>query len=216
MAEDIFGPLVATEDVVQAAVSTLTLWMPEYLAEVERKKGLRRKTIPRPPTSESYHGGVDLEAWIGADAPEVMVVVKPSGEPERSASAGYTQGYTLEVGCLCIGTGSTLAERAEDEARIIASYLGAATMLLIQQPTLGGLTERLVMTAAPEVSLPDPDRRAIAQVVTGFEVWVSQIIEESAGPVGPNPQESPGYEGQEEPFEDAPTVETVDIKVTVE
>lgn len=215
MAESIVGPLISPEDVIDAAVQTLTVWLPFYCSEVERQKGLRRKTIPRPPAPESYHGGVDLESWIGQDTPEVMVLAKPSGPPERSA-AFYTQGYALTVGCLWVGSGSELAERAEDEARKVASYLGAATMLLIQQPTLGGLTERLVMTASPDVSLPDPEKRAIAQVVTEFEVWVSEIVNEFAGPTGLTPQESPGYVGPEEPFEDRPVAKDGEVDVVAE
>jgi hypothetical protein len=215
VAEDLFGPLVGPEDLIDAAVNTLRLWMPEYLADVERKAGLQPKTIPRPPVPESYHGGVDLESWIGEDTPEVMVLCKPSGEPEHSSSF-YTGKFTLTIGCLCIGTGSVLAERPEDDARKIASYLGAASQLLVQQPTLGGLTERLRLTALPDVSLPDPDKRAIAQVVTEFDVWVTEVVSETAGPVGPTPQESPGYVGPEEAFEDRPTVEDINIKVTVE
>lgn len=214
MVEDpLYGPLISTEDVVEAAVTTLRLWMREYIASVERSHQLQRGTIPRPPTPESYHGGNDFDSWIAEDAPEIMVVAKPSGEPELSASAGYTQGYELQVGCLCIGKGSELAERAEDDARIVCSHLGAASMLLVQQPTLGGLTERLRMTGAPDITFPDPERRAVQQVVTTFEVWVSSIIREDAGPVGPTPKESPGFEGIEEPFQEAPTVETVDITV---
>lgn len=213
MPEDFFGPLVSPEDVIQAALATLRVWLPEYCAEVERKHSLQPKTIPRPPTEECFHGGVDFESWIGEDLPEVIVTCKPSGDPERSGSVGYTQGYELKLGCLWVGVGSTLAEHAEDEARMVASYLGAASMLLVQQPTLGGLTERLVMTASPDVTLPNPEQRAIAQVVTGFEVWVAQILDENAGPVQPNPGEVPEYNGPEQPYGEEPTVQKVDVTV---
>jgi hypothetical protein len=212
VAEDRFGPLISPEDVIDAAVETLRTWFPTYCAEVERQHGLGQKTIPRPPVPESYHGGVDLEAWIGENTPEVMVLAKPAGEPEHSASF-YTGKFELTVGCLCIGAGSVLAERPEDDARKIASYLGAASMLLVQQPTLGGLTERLRLTALPDVSLPDPERRAIAQVVTGFDVWVTEVVNELSGPTGPTPQESPGYVGLEEPFGPGPVVTSEHLTV---
>jgi len=208
-----FGPLVTPEDVTQATVSTLRLWMPEYLAEQERKAGIQHRRIPRPPTPESYHGGLDFDSWIGSESPEVMVVVKPTGSPEIDPATGYTQGYSIEVGCLCIGPGGLFAERQEDDARIIASYLGAASMLLVHQSTLGGLAERLWMTSAPDPSLYDPDRRAIAQVVTGFEAWVVGIVLENGGPRGPTPKESPGYGGPEEPFKDNPEAKTETVTV---
>jgi hypothetical protein len=212
MTEDQFGPIVGVEDVSEAVVDTLRLWMPDYLAERERKTGLQPKRIPRPPTPESYHGGVDFNSWIGEQAPEIMVVVKPSGAPQ-SSSLGYTQAYSIQVGCLCVGYGGLFAERAEDDARITASHYGAVAMLLIQQPTLNELVERIRLTAAPDPSLPDPERRAITQIVTGFSGWVSQIITED-GPVGLTPQEAPGYEGPEQPFQPKSVAETVDVTVT--
>lgn len=212
MPEDRFGPLISPEDIIDAAVTTLQVWFDTYLNNVEEKHGLRKKTIPRPPVPESYHGGVDLESWVGEDTPEVMVLAKPSGEPEHSASF-YTGKFELTVGCVCIGTGSVLAERPEDDARKIASYLGAASQLLVQQPTLGGLTERLRMSALPDVTFPDPEKRSIAQVVTTFDVWVPEIVSETAGPVGPTPQESPGYAGPEEPFGPNPTVTSEHLTV---
>jgi hypothetical protein len=212
MTEDPFGPIIGVEDVVQAAVTVLRNWTPQYLFDQETKAGLQIRQIPRPPTPESYHGGLDWESWIGAQSPEVMVIAKPTGKPELS-SHGYTQAYSLEVGCLCIGPGGLFAERAEDDARIMASYLGAGSMLLVQQPP--GLFQRLRLVGAPDPSFPDPERRAIVQIVTGYEVWVDQIIGEAA-PVGLTPKEAPGYEGPEEPFAETPVVETVDIVVKPE
>lgn len=216
MPEDRFGPLISPEDIIDAAVTTLQVWFDTYLNNVEEKHGLHKKTIPRPPVPESYHGGIDLESWIGQDTPEVMVLCKPIERPEFSGTAGYTGKFSLTTGCLCVGTGSVLAERPEDDARKIASYLGAASQLLVQQPTLGGLTERLRMSALPDVTFPDPEKRSIAQVVTTFDVWVAQVVSEAGGPIGPTPEESPGYTGREEPFEDTPTVEDINITVTVE
>jgi hypothetical protein len=75
------------------------------------------------------------------------------------------------------------------------------------------LTERLRLTGLPDVSFLDPEQRAIQQVVTTFDVWVSEVVNEFAGPVGPTPQESPGYTGPEEPFEDRPTVSSEHLAV---
>ncbi len=208
MPESLFGPIVSTWEVEQAAVKTLSVWMNEYLAELERKAGLRHKTLPRLPAPESVHGGVDLETWEQAILPEVIVVCKTLGTPELRGQGGYTQGYDLTVGAIWVGQGSELAEKPEDEARAVASYLGAATMLLVQHPTLGGLSERLRMTVPPSVTLPDPDRRQIALSTAQFEVWVATIIEEGRGPVQELPSESPQFEGPEEAWKPEPEVKT--------
>ncbi len=184
MSEDQFGQIIGPEAILAAAVSTLELWMPGYLAALERKNHLENKTIPRP---QMYHGGIDWGSWEGRVLPEVMVLVKPTGLPERTAPL-YIQRYELWVGCACIG--QQLAGRAEDEARVVASYLGAASMLLVQgeRSSLGGLVEQLEMTSAPEVSIPDEEHREIVQATTGFEVRVPGIISEFAGPVGATPE----------------------------
>lgn len=209
-----WGPLVSGYQVEVAVLETLRTWFSEALAQLELQHGLRHKTLPRPPAPESYHGGVDFDTWRQDITPEVIVVVKPSSPPELSASAGYTQGYAVAVGCLWVGAGSELAENPEDEARAVAFYLGAASMVLVQKPELGGLAERLIMTSSPEVTLPDPDTRRIAQVVTTFEVWVTSIIEENAGPVQPLPSESPEFNEPEGPYDELPEAEKVEVKIT--
>ncbi len=216
MPESLFGPIFSTWNVEQAVLSTLRIWLNEYASELERKWALPSKAIPRPPAPESYHGGIDFTTWRQDITPEIITIVKPLGSPELHASAGYTQGYSLQVGCLWVGSGAEIAENAEDEARAVASYLGAASMLLVQQPTLGGIAERLVMTKSPEVTLPDPDTRRIALAVTDFEVWVPTIIEENAGPVQPLPSESPEFVEKEAPYKPEPEITKVEEKIIAE
>jgi len=199
----IFGSQVATIDVEEAVLSTLRIWIPEWLAATERARGILRETLTRPPAERSYHGGDDFDSWREDQMPEYITVVK-ADSLERNASAGYTVAYDVEIACVLI-------EQDEEEARTQISLHGAALMFLVQQPTLGGLAERLVMTKAPTPEFPIPDNRRIARTTASFTVWVSTVVEESAGPVQPNPKESPEYEGKEEPYKDEPIVEDVDI-----
>jgi hypothetical protein len=213
----LFGPIIASWNLEQAVLGTLRGWMPEYLAELERQNSLQQRTIPRPPAPESYHGGTDLDTWTQDDLPEVIVVVKPDGRPEPAGSGEQAQAYRVEIGCQWLGLGSALAEQPEDEARAVASYLGTATLLLLQHPTLGGIAERIVLVEAPDVSTPDPEQKALAQVSTVFTVWVPSIINESLGPIGDTPSGSPEYPGApEEPWADPPTVESVHLTVEAE
>lgn len=193
MTETVFGPVVSTWDVELAVISTLREWINEYLRDIEIKRGLKQKTIPRPPAADSIHGGVDLESWRQERGPEIIAVVKPTGAPTLRGQGGYEQGYTLEIGCVWVGAGSPLVEQPEDEARAVASYLGAAvSMLVLNQPTFGGLTERLRLTAAPVVTAPNPDRKELALCTTSFEMWVATIVEEGIGPLTPGkPYEEP-------------------------
>lgn len=170
-----FGPVIVTEQVRHAVQRTLEVWLPYCLSELEVEHGLAEGTIPRP---RSYHGGVDDGSWIGEVLPEVMLLVSPLGEPERPE---YRQWYLVDAKVACKGDQTT--GRAEDEARVQAAYLGAALMLLIQQPSLGGLAQDLIMTAAPSLSFPSTDDRYIVQASARFEVFVGSIITQE-GPVG--------------------------------
>ena len=200
MSESLFGPLVSTWKIEQAVLSTLRLWVPEYLAEAERKDGLHKRVIPRPPAAESIHGGLDFETWTQDLIPEVIVVVDPFGEPEREASVGYIQPYEIRVGACVVGQGSELAEKPEDEARAVASYYGAAVMLLTQLGELRGIAtqeDSLVMVQAPRLSFPDPNLRQVIQSTTIFHTWV-EIVNQDEGPVQTEPKESPQYGGEPE------------------
>ena len=207
MTEDLFGPIWASWDVEQAVIGVYRTWLPEYLSEIERKRGLKQRTIPRPPAPESVHGGVDSQSWIQDTMPQVIVGVEPIGEPQRHGDGRNVQGYTVTVWGIWRGPGSELAEPAEDEARAVASYYGAASMLLIQQPHLGELpVEQLVMRTSPVVSFPSEEDKTTALVTTTFELWLSNIITEGMGPMQPLPSESPQWGGLEEPYKAEPEV----------
>lgn len=202
MSESIFGSITSTIDVEEATLETLRIWIPEWLSEVERQKGKQRGYLNRPPDPESYHGGDDFDSWKEDDCPEYIVVVK-ADSLERNASAGYTVAYNVDIACVLI-------QQDEEEARTQISLHGAALMFLVQQATLGGLAERLVMTKAPTPEFPDPTNRRLARAIASFTVWVASVVNENLGPVQPNPKESPEYEGKEEAWADEPIVEKVE------
>lgn len=214
MSEDQFGKLVTQWDIEQAVLSTLRAWLPEQLAELERQHGLPNKTIPRPPVPESIHGGTDLDTWREDNLPEVIVVVKTEGRPEPAGSGEQAQAYRVEIGCQWVGKGSQAVPNPEDEARMVAGFLGAATLLLLQHPQLGGLAERIVLEQAPDTTTPDPDEKVLAQADTAFTVWVPSIVNESLGPAGETPGGSEGYPGEEEqPWPERPVVQSTHLTV---
>jgi hypothetical protein len=222
MTEELFGPLVSTWTIQQQVVGIYRTWCPEYLAAIERQEHLQREILIRPRTPQSYHGGLDFLSWEAAELPKVIVVVEPTGQPERAASldegqnvhgqregrGGYTQTYEIQVGCVTRGVGaSTLAAPSpepEDEVRALAAYYGAMSMLLVDQ--VPALVNDIWMVESPRLSFPNPDDRTICLSTTGFHATVAPIKLLSAGPVGPVPKESPYFEAPEEPWQQEPTV----------
>jgi hypothetical protein len=219
MTESQFGPLIGPYTLEQQTVGVYRLWANEYLAEIERKNGLQPRILTRPTTPESYHGGLDFLSWKAAELPKIIVVVEPTGQPERDASVGYSQKYEVRVGCIVMGLGAgAIAEPSpepEDEVRALASYYGAMSMLLVDQPP--ALAADIEMVETPRLSFPDVDSRRICQSTTAFHVWVAPIKLLAAGPTEPNPKESPQYPGTPEgEWGQEPTVAKRTITLTAD
>jgi hypothetical protein len=175
---DIFGPMVGPYDVESAVLTTLSSWLPAYLASQEQKRGLQHKFLDRPPAPESYKGGLDWESVQQDDLPAIIVNANPTGEPERNASS-VIQNFQVEVGCVVL---SQEGDEPEASARMRAGLMATATMLLEHQaPELEGL-EEMVFVGAPRVEFFDPERREIAVGITTWNAFV-QILEPNAGPV---------------------------------
>ena len=209
MPESLFGPLFPTHELEKAIEKVYSLWCNEYLAELERQQSIHpKKSIPRPPTPESIHGGIDFENWIEEELPVMIIkVTDPVGEVEYHASEGYTACYEVQVGCI-------VKAEEEDVARKWASYYGAVSMLLVQQGgNIGSFVERTRLVTAPKIEFVDPEERRLARAVTTFHIWISELIVEDAGPVQPEPKESPEYKGKEEPYGEEPIAETVETTV---
>jgi hypothetical protein len=207
----LFETLVGQPTVELATIGVLRAWLPIYLAEVERQHSLTAQTLTRPPVPESYVGGLDFLGWQEDRCPTVIVVANPVGEPERTASAGYSQAFEVQVSAVVIGD-------SEDEARALAGHYGTAIQgAIVQQGSLGGLAQRTVMTAAPRVEFQDPDQRRLAVAAATFHTFVDPIVSEDAGPDTTTPPDSPHYGGSPDaPFTDWPTVQTPHVSVTAQ
>ena len=208
MTESIFGPVVSTIAVEKAVISTLQVWIPEWLTALEEKEGLFKGELIRPPDPESYHGGDDFESYKSDLLPEYIVDVKAE-TLERFASAGYEVGYEIQIAVI-------VQTQDEESARLQASLHGAAMMLLVQQPELGGLAERLVMTKPPTPEFLDPSVRNFMRAVGSFMAWVVPVVDDRVGPPAPQPGESEQYNGPEEPWDEEPTIESVDVTFKAE
>lgn len=215
MTESIFGPLLSPWPLEQQILAVYRAWTGEYLSEIERKEGLRPRTIPRPPAEESYHGGIDFLSWKREELPKLIVVVEPTGQPERDASVGYTQQYEVQVGCVVAGVGGLFGTLLiEDEARALASFYGAISTLLVDKPP--ALASDIFMVESPRLTFPNPDDRLICRSTTAFHLTVSPIRLLSAGPTQEYPNESPEYNGPETEWGQEPVAEHVNVKVTGE
>lgn len=177
----VFGPLNAAIDIEKAALKTLEEWMPSYLAEIERQKGLTNKALGRPPAPESYHGGLDFLSVKDDQLPEVIVICNPAGEPERMTEE-VIQGFQTEIGCVIKSEEGALPEAI---ARRNASYFSLAAQGIVMQHESLGLAgtvlETPVLTGSPRVEFLEPENRRYAVGIVTFLIY-AQTIEWKAGP----------------------------------
>jgi len=183
--EDAFGAIVGRDQVAQAVAGMLSQWLPVYIAEIERQRGLMPRTLPLPPNADitaldtSYQIGVDLETWTLAETPVIIVVTQPTGTPTRFDLGFYGCWYESQIAVIV---------QAEDEQSAIqqADWYGAAVMACaLQQGSLGGVVSKTLLVEPARTEFVNPAVRNVARAVVTVHHWVGNIVDESRGPLSP-------------------------------
>ena len=202
--DEVFGPLVTGADVERAALDTLKLWTPEYLAWVERKTGRTPRSLPAP---RSWVTASSAERWVEEQLPSVLLLSTGLAEPPRPDGRGiYTATFALG---LAVVVSARDAEAVNELAKL---YTATYRKLLLDRSSLGGLADGVEWVDERYDALPgDPKRRrqlASGQVV--FRVEVPNVVSAGAGPATPRTDPYPT------PYPDAPQVATADVRVQPE
>lgn len=186
-----FGRIITRGDVERAALATLKLWMPAYLAELERQQGRDPESLPR------------VRRWFIldelADVPvgggPTIAIVSPglAGDRPNAGNDGkYDARFRLGVG---IFLGARDQEASHDLAGI---YVAAIRSILVQHPTLGDvaagiewLEESYDDLGTPAGSSPREDQLAAGRVLVA--VTMREVVDPFAGPAEPpdDPYEVP-------------------------
>lgn len=207
----IFGTLIEAQQVENAVLSTVAVWLPDYLAETERQLGLRNRQVPRPPAPESLFGGIDFLSVEQDLCPSIIAVVQPTGEPELTGTGDYNQWFEIQIGTVVIG-------EDEHQARLYArAYAGMLTLLATQKGSFGGLCQRTRLTDSPRVSWLDPDLRTVCLTVATVHSMVDGSVNEKAGPETTDPHSSVLWPGNpDSPWPNWPNVTSVNVSVTAD
>lgn len=205
----IYGRILSEDDVEDAVMRTLQLWMPAELAEVEDQHHLVRGYYQRP---QSWVVRNDVEDWPEDMLPRVIVVsVGISDQPTRGGDRKYTAIFD-------IGVATIAASNQQDDARRYAYRLGAAARAsLIHHQSLNNALDGTVLgvdlLGSTNDDLPTEMSRTLWTVRQLFSVEVEDVLTMSAGPPGPNatppivPETDPAVpEPAPPPPEDWPTV----------
>lgn len=209
---EVFGPIIGSYDVEQAVLAVLEEWLPTYLAEVARVRGIDQSIVPRP---RSMIQAKEFEGWPEDRLPCVQVVSPGLAErPERSPE-GYAAWWQINVFCVVHGRDKPATRRLR------GIYEDAITACLMQRPGLGGLATGMQWLGggAGDVPIDERDTRTLAGAVTVMAVQVDSVLDPTLGPAQPDPLPAAGGSNAKTldglpAYPDDPTVATADVTVT--
>lgn len=203
MTGSVFGPMLSAHVVEDAVVDTVALWLPTYLAEVERQQGLPPGGIARP-ASLSTRSLFEVRAEESLPA---IVVVSPgtAGTPERAGDRTQRAQWVVDVVAVVSAPTDVLTRRMGQ------LYAAALRTLLLQRSSLGGVAARgLTWLGDSYTPIPSEGARTIYGAAVQVLVRMDAVVD---GWGGPPPASEPG----EDPLTPWPSWPTItDVGITVE
>lgn len=201
MPDDVFGNLVTGTDVEAAALSTLKLWAPAYMAWAERSTDRAPGSLPAP---RSWVTASGVERWPEEQLPSVLLVSTGLAEPPSLDGSGSYRG-TFALGLAVVVAARDRAD-ADALAKLYVATLGA---ILLHKPSLGGLAAGVEWTDEKYDALPgDPAKRR--QLAAGQAVYTVDVRDirsgRGAGPL--TPPDDP-----QAPAPDDPTVTSAELEI---
>jgi hypothetical protein len=198
----IFGRVRHSGEIEQAALATLRLWLPTYLAEANEQADAFENGIAAP---HSFGVVSEYARWPEESLPAVVLMAAgTNGSPYKDGETYYHAPYALEV----------VAEFAAADgatARLGAQLYGAAIRgCLLQRRGLGSEDDLLVTDwVAEELGTLAIEERATRVAVSNvFTVTMGEIAGTGFGPATPDVPDPMPTEW--------PSVESVTIAVDLE
>jgi hypothetical protein len=180
------GTLITDDQVEDAVIATLRLWLPTYMSEVERQLGLDPAYYQRPPGDASYVVHSDFDKWPEEMLP-LVIVVSPGidDDPPKDGNRRYRASF--QIGTICVVSSIT-----QEETRRYAQRMGAALRAaLIQKQSLGqafeGRVRGVTWHGSRNNELQSDSERTIWANRQLFTVEVGDILGGAAGPSTPEP-----------------------------
>ncbi len=177
-----FGALVVETDVDVAVVTTLRRWLPMYLAEAERERGLSNRTLARP-RPESYANTLEDDEFLDHVLPAVIVTTAQTRESDTGAEDRYWAAWRVIVSCVVRG-------RTPAESRAVAAlFSGCVRRILVQQQDLGGFAAgvRWVNGNVAAVADTTDKGRYLTAGINEMTVYVDEVLQGGVGPIVPDP-----------------------------
>lgn len=207
-----FGPLVVETDIDLAVIATLALWLPTYMAQVERERSLPNGFLMRPSKSSYRHTVSDDEEFLDGSLPAILVsTASTNGEPDMLGTGMVYADYRLTVSNVVRG-------RTPSETKIVAALFGGCVRrALLHHQSLDGFAADTRWIGSTPISVPDStdEGRWLFAQRNDFVVSVDDVVQAGVGPNLPNdPYQDPDPDADPDaPYD--PIAQVVDVILTV-
>lgn len=203
-----FGPLVLNTDVDEWLIQILSTWLPDYMSQVERERGMEHKYLDRP-HEESYANVLDDDEFPDYRMPAVLVTTANTQNSEKDGDGFYTAAFNVVVSAIVRGrTPAETRQRA-------ALFEGCVRRVMVQADPLWDGEVHFVGSNVAAVADPTGAGRYLAAGIGNYLVYVDKVVQAGVGPAG-EPYAQPGdpdYD-PDTPYEDLITVGSVSTDVT--
>jgi len=192
----IFGDLFGGDQIDSALINVLKRWMPTYLREIVRQRGLE-VVLDAP---RSYIAVSDFEHWPEEQLPSVVIVNPGISEgPKKDGAGTYRASWPVQI---CI----TVSAPNEPECRRNAQlYIAAARGCIMGRRSLEAGMKGTDWTSEDYELIDSDMRRSQAGARATFVIERENVVTVGAGPTDPELDPQP---------EDWP--EVTDTEVSVE
>lgn len=177
----VYGPLVTANDVEQAVLDTIRKWERDYLRAVALHAGQQSGSLPAHKAHVTY---IDLDKYPEDQLPACVVQAPAILEVPGRRAKSYTTRWAVGVGSIV--RGKTPAQTL----RLAQLYAAAMRTLLIQKGSLGGFAQGTTwIDESYDDALTVADQRTVAAGVIALAVDVYGVVDPSAGPTNPTPED---------------------------
>jgi len=200
---EFFDTIVTGAQVEAWLQAHLQLWLPTYIAEMERQTSRAAGVLPLPRRYTTFNR---FDKFPEDQLP-CIVVVSPGLQdiPAKTGEGRYRARWTLGVGCV---VSASTQEASEELAKV---YAAAVRACVLQRPSLGGYTRGAGWLHERYDDLPTTDSRSLAAGQVIFWVEVDAVTNVNAGPTQPDPESD-----YLQPYGDLPVALTADVTLVKE
>jgi hypothetical protein len=176
--EAVFSRIVDASQVEQAVIAHLGNWMPTYLAEAERQRGIPEGSLP---AIRSYDTVNQWQHWPENQLPACLVVSPGTVRPPKKEGDGTYRGFfAVGLGIVCS------ADNQQNTNQMAKLYTAVARAVLLQHQRLGDFDAAGVEWREEKYNdIPQEAARTLAAGQAIFIVEVPSITTAMSGPAEP-------------------------------